>query len=221
VGLAEVLEALGEHDDARAAADAALRSSAALPGNITSDIRAELVLSRLALRDGNPRLAVGHATVARGRLAQRESPVAWLRTSAALVRSRALDASGFREDAVAELTDALEIVERIAGRITDASLRASFLTRNALSSTVRAEALRLGIATPEIPTHVADRPGGLTAREIEVLRLVAAGQSNRDIADALFISEKTVARHLTNIFTKIDTQSRTQAAAWAYRNGIA
>ncbi len=61
----------------------------------------------------------------------------------------------------------------------------------------------------------------LTRRETEVLRLVAVGRSNRDIAGELFISEKTVARHLTNIFTKIDVQSRTQAAAWSYRNGIA
>ena len=62
---------------------------------------------------------------------------------------------------------------------------------------------------------------GLTPREIEVLRLVAAGRSNREIADELFISEKTVARHLTNVFTKLDVESRTQAAAWAFRTGIA
>jgi len=60
----------------------------------------------------------------------------------------------------------------------------------------------------------------LTRRESEVLRLVSAGKTNRDIADTLFISEKTVARHLTNIFAKIDCQSRTQAAAYAYRHGI-
>jgi DNA-binding CsgD family transcriptional regulator len=51
-------------------------------------------------------------------------------------------------------------------------------------------------------------PGGLTAREVEVLRLVATGKSNQEIADALFLSNKTVARHLSNIFTKIDVQSR-------------
>jgi DNA-binding NarL/FixJ family response regulator len=61
----------------------------------------------------------------------------------------------------------------------------------------------------------------LTRREVEVLRQVAAGLPNRDIADRLYISEKTVARHLTNIFTKLDVESRTQAAAWAFRQGIA
>jgi DNA-binding CsgD family transcriptional regulator len=64
-------------------------------------------------------------------------------------------------------------------------------------------------------------PGGLTPRELEVLLLIALGKTNRDISDQLFISEKTVARHLTNIYTKIDSQSRTQAAAWAFRQGIA
>ncbi|TCC65769.1 helix-turn-helix transcriptional regulator [Kribbella pittospori] len=60
-----------------------------------------------------------------------------------------------------------------------------------------------------------DGAGGLTAREIEVLRLVAAGRSNAEIAQQLVLSDKTVARHLTNIFTKLDVPSRTAAAAYA------
>jgi DNA-binding CsgD family transcriptional regulator len=60
-----------------------------------------------------------------------------------------------------------------------------------------------------------DSAGGLTAREIEVLRLVAAGRSNAEIAHHLVLSDKTVARHLTNIFTKLDVPSRTAAAAYA------
>jgi len=67
------------------------------------------------------------------------------------------------------------------------------------------------------PGHL---PGGLTAREAEVLRLVAAGRSNPEISTALFLSEKTVARHLSNIFTKLDVRSRTAAAAYAYEHGI-
>ncbi len=65
-----------------------------------------------------------------------------------------------------------------------------------------------------------DRPGGLTAREVEVLRLVATGLSNTEIADELTLSEKTVARHLSNIFTKLGVASRTAAAAFAYRNDL-
>ena len=64
-------------------------------------------------------------------------------------------------------------------------------------------------------------PGGLTGREAEVLALVAAGRTNREIAAALVLSHKTVARHLSNIFAKIDVTSRTQAAAYAYEHGLA
>jgi DNA-binding NarL/FixJ family response regulator len=60
--------------------------------------------------------------------------------------------------------------------------------------------------------------GGLTAREIEVLRLVAAGKSNRTIASELVISEKTVARHVSNIFTKLGLSSRAAATAYAYQH---
>ena len=60
----------------------------------------------------------------------------------------------------------------------------------------------------------------LTARECEVLALVAQGQTNRGIATALFLSEKTVARHLSNIFTKISVSSRTAATAYAYEHGL-
>jgi DNA-binding NarL/FixJ family response regulator len=63
-------------------------------------------------------------------------------------------------------------------------------------------------------------PGGLTDREGEVLGLVAAGLSNRDVARELVISEKTVSRHLANIFTKLGVPSRTAAAAWAHEHGV-
>lgn len=63
-------------------------------------------------------------------------------------------------------------------------------------------------------------PGGLSAREVEVLRLVARGRSNGQIAGDLVLSEKTVARHLANIFTKLDVSSRTAAAAYAFEHGL-
>ena len=63
-------------------------------------------------------------------------------------------------------------------------------------------------------------PGGLTEREAEVLRLTASGMSNREIAETLFISIKTVSRHLSNIFTKIDVSSRAAATAFAFEHGI-
>ena len=58
-------------------------------------------------------------------------------------------------------------------------------------------------------------PDGLSPREYEVLTLVADGRSNREIGAALFISDRTVARHLTNIYNKIGVTSRTQAARYA------
>ncbi len=63
-------------------------------------------------------------------------------------------------------------------------------------------------------------PAGLTAREVEVLRLVASGRSNAQIAADLVLSEKTVARHLSNIFTKLDVGSRTAATAYAFENKL-
>jgi DNA-binding NarL/FixJ family response regulator len=61
----------------------------------------------------------------------------------------------------------------------------------------------------------------LSAREIEVLLLVASGKTNKVIAKELFLSEKTVDRHVSNIFVKLDVPSRAAATAWAYRNGLA
>lgn len=61
---------------------------------------------------------------------------------------------------------------------------------------------------------------GLTEREVEVLRLVGRGASNREIAAALFISEKTAKNHLTHIFSKIGVADRTQAALYAIRSGL-
>ena len=62
--------------------------------------------------------------------------------------------------------------------------------------------------------------GALSPRENEVLTLVAAGRTNRAIAGELFISEKTVARHLSNIFTKLGLSSRAEATAYAYKHGL-
>ena len=68
-----------------------------------------------------------------------------------------------------------------------------------------------------------DRAGGsgLSPRERQVLRLVAAGYSNREIAAELVLSEKTVERHLSNIFAKLDVPNRAAATGYAYRHGLA
>jgi len=60
----------------------------------------------------------------------------------------------------------------------------------------------------------------LSARELEVLRLVATGRTNRAIAGELFLSEKTVARHVSNIFVKLGVSSRAAATAYAYEHTL-
>jgi DNA-binding NarL/FixJ family response regulator len=65
-----------------------------------------------------------------------------------------------------------------------------------------------------------DEISGLTAREVEVLRLVAAGKTNQDIGTELYVSKKTVARHVSNICTKLGVSSRTAAASYAYEHRI-
>src|SRR6185503_8861271 len=69
-------------------------------------------------------------------------------------------------------------------------------------------------------TRVEGPAGSLSEREAQVLRLLAAGKTNRAIADELFISEKTVARHVSNIFDKLGVSSRTGATAWAFQHNL-
>jgi ATP/maltotriose-dependent transcriptional regulator MalT len=65
-----------------------------------------------------------------------------------------------------------------------------------------------------------ERPHGLTPRELQVLRLVAAGKTNKAIAAELFVSEKTIDRHVSNIFDKVDVSSRAAATAFAYEHKL-
>jgi len=78
-------------------------------------------------------------------------------------------------------------------------------------------------AAPDLARLVAATapdPHGLSRRELEVLRMVAAGDINKAIAAALFLSERTVERHLSNIFIKLDLPTRAAATAWAWRHGL-
>jgi DNA-binding NarL/FixJ family response regulator len=72
----------------------------------------------------------------------------------------------------------------------------------------------------DLPGGAGGRAGTLTEREREVLALIARGRSNREIARALVLSEKTVKTHVSNILMKLDLADRTQAALWAVRHGI-
>lgn len=98
-------------------------------------------------------------------------------------------------------------------RLERAAARAVFEELGATPALATLEA-----APSTSPTAVAT--GGLTKRELEVLKLVAAGKTNKQIARELFLSEKTVDRHLSNILTKLDVPTRTAATAYAYENGL-
>ncbi len=98
------------------------------------------------------------------------------------------------------------------------------------------QAIAYALGTVESPTFVGELssapadgappsrqrlPGGLTAREVEVLRLIAAGRSNREIADELVLSVRTVERHITNLYGKIDARGKADATAYALGHGLA
>ena len=158
-----------------------------------------------------------------------------LEAAAPQARGAVLPADGRPAEALPPLRDACRRWQRLNAPYEAARVRLLLArTHNALgnedAATLELDAAeavftRLG-ATPDAQ-RVADLrrrtplPEGLTEREAEVIALVAAGRTNREIAGALFISEKTVARHLSNIFTKLGLPSRTAAAAFAFEHGLA
>jgi DNA-binding CsgD family transcriptional regulator len=83
-----------------------------------------------------------------------------------------------------------------------------------------AGSLRLGEAPCPAPLRDEAARAGLTRREIDVLRLLAEGKTNRMIAEELFISPRTVGVHLSSIFAKLDVHSRAGAVAWVHRWGL-
>ena len=187
----DVLLAVDAVDEARAVA-AELDQVASAVGSVA-------MLAWSAYASGAVELAAGDASGALPYL--RKSRQLWTRVECPyevarvrLLTGRALTALGDEGSARQELEAA----------------RDAFLALGA--APMVAEAARL--------IEPARLPGGLTAREVEVLRLVASGRSNPQIAADLTLSEKTVARHLSNIFTKLDVGSRTAAAAYAYEHGL-
>jgi ATP/maltotriose-dependent transcriptional regulator MalT len=173
-------------------------------GDIASAYGSEALQAAAALAQGRIALANGRAPDA-----LRSLHIAWELWQAADCPFEAADARralglacrevGDSEGAELALTSSLAVFERLGARREAASTAALLGAPAAAGS---------------------ERVAGLTARELEVLRLVAAGQSNREIAGELFLSVKTVGRHLSNIFCKIGVSSRTAATAFAYEHGL-
>jgi len=132
-------------------------------------------------------------------------PLLW-RIEAAL--HELFNETGRSEDARSALERARAAQDAIAGSIADAAVREQFLER----------------ARAALPAELASAPASsiapLSPREIDVLRLLVDGMSDREIADALFISPRTVMRHVTNILDKLNVPSRTAAATTALRRNL-
>jgi DNA-binding NarL/FixJ family response regulator len=187
----EIMLATGELDDAAGAC----RELAA----IASDYESEMLTALHAQARGAVELATGDAGAAL--LSLRRAARLWqeLETPYEAARSRVLIGRACRalgdEDAFAlELDAARTVFEELAAAPDVASVDAF--------------------------ARVAGDAHGLTARELEVLRLVASGKSNKEIAAALVISDHTVARHVQNIFKKLGVASRTAAGAYAFEHDL-
>jgi DNA-binding CsgD family transcriptional regulator len=92
---------------------------------------------------------------------------------------------------------------------------------------IRAEVLAVELPTPAParpidprPTRAAPHPAGLTGREVEVLRLIAAGRTSKEIADELVITINTVESHVTHVYQKIGARGRADATSFAHRHGL-
>jgi DNA-binding CsgD family transcriptional regulator len=206
---------------ARAAGDSATLADASAVGR-------DLLERARAAVERAPRAGLGHDVHVRGRHAKAEAewtrlqgrpdPARWQAAveafsyghvyAVACCRWRlaeALAATGDRDQA----TTAARAAHATAAGLGAAPLQA------ALEALARRARLDLGVAVPARPTLA-----GLTPRELEVLRLLVAGRSNRQIAEQLFISDKTASVHVTNLLAKLGVHSRLEAAALARQLGL-
>ena len=187
----EVMLEGGEVGSARAAADELTRIAGAFDASYL-DALAAYASGAVLLAEGNARAALTRLRSAQRAWSQLEAPHEAARARVLIgVACREL---GDRATAELEFDAARSALEELGAR-------------PALERLARLEGSML--------------PGGLSRRESEVLTLVAAGKTNRAIAAELVISEKTVARHVSNIFAKLGLSSRAEATAYAYKHGLA
>jgi DNA-binding CsgD family transcriptional regulator len=189
----EVMCASGDVDAARAAADEL--------SQLADELGAPLLRALATQARGAVLLGEGDAAGALAALREAWSVWQQLEAPYEAARTRMLIGLACRrlgdDEAVAMELDAAQWAFGQLGAAPDLA-RAQELTRSAVAA----------------PAH------GLTARELEVLRLVATGKTNRTIAADLFVSEKTVARHISNIFFKLGLSSRAAATAYAYEHDL-
>jgi DNA-binding NarL/FixJ family response regulator len=180
----------------------AARDAAAELGGIGSQIRSEYVQALAAYAEGAVLLVAGRGDAAL--VALRRAAATWQRLNAAYLaaQTRLLIGRACRE-----------LGDEDAARLEIEGARQAFASLGAGPDLRRAAAL--------LAPRGRDLPLGLTGREAALLALLATGETNREIAERLFISEKTVARHVSNIFNKLGVSSRAAATAYALKHDLA
>jgi DNA-binding CsgD family transcriptional regulator len=205
----EIMLAVGDVDEARRSSSE-LEQIASSLGLEVLRATADQASALVALAAGRPEHAVGPLRAALAIWQPIGAPYIAARIHVQL--ARAFEALGDVDGARLELCAARETFEELG-----ASLDLAALPTLAESAAAAAR-----------PTRASSRPApeareaqhGLSARELQVLRLVATGKTNRVIARELFLSEKTVDRHVSNIFAKLDVASRAAATAYAYQHAL-
>jgi DNA-binding NarL/FixJ family response regulator len=192
-GYVAILVSVGDVDEARSASGEL--------GELAAEYESALLQAMAAQARGTVELAAGDPGVALVSL--REALRAWLELEAPheaactrVLVGQACQALGDRDAFALELEAARNVFEEL-GAAPDLA--------------------RVDKLTGRVETNARH---GLTPRELQVLRLVATGKSNREIAGSLVISEHTVARHVQNIFTKLGVPSRTAAGAFAFEHDL-
>jgi DNA-binding CsgD family transcriptional regulator len=217
-----------------AAADAAIRS--ALHETKGQRARAQVLHAAVEILLASADVAAARAAAGELEELARRVGAPTLRAAAAQTAGAVALAAGQPRDAVGLLREAWELWQDVPAPYEVARVRA--LIGSAYAALGDDEGARMEIdAAVEVFEQLGARPdvermmalqapattapsGGLTGREVEVLRQIAAGKTNRAIAAELSISEKTVARHISNIFTKLDLSSRSAATAYAYEHKL-
>ena len=209
-----------------------------IAGCLAQQAPSRLVRARLLPTVAQIAIAAGDLAAARESVAELEATAEAFETPllaamASVARGRLQLADGDPEVAVATLRDGvrrwqeLEVPYEVATTRTvlgqalrdagdEEAARASFAAARTMFEQIGARLHARGIDGDED----VELPAGLTAREAEVLRLIAGGLSNKEIASALHLSVKTVSRHLSNIFTKVGVSSRAAATAFAFENRL-
>jgi len=211
VARAEYALANGDHTQALEIADRLIESASVVSAHQAAVVPALEKLRGEALH-GLGRRAEAAAVLLTARAQTQQRNLRGLVWRLDIQLGRAQRSLGQRLEADASFDDARSVIDELAGGLADGVLRDDFLQATARTLPRRRAPTNRQIDKAQF--------GGLTARERDVAALVAAGRSNRQIADALVLSERTVETYMTGILAKLGFDSRAQIAAWVVQAGL-